>query len=180
MFSSGVIVYWQVAALDGPLTLLAGSPGPAYGHLFVLLVDACYLGEFYCCYSFAIFPSCVSFTHCEQCTTLTNIYLWRASLVICLDCLWWTDTFNNIMSPDLWVAMYAILNVPLLISLPNWEPNLKCHVSRHWLYSLNCSHGILSFLDSIPKCPVDIVLPTVTLHIIACHIWFLSLWVLYS
>ena len=41
VFSSGVIVYWQVAALDGPLTLLAGSPGPAYGLLFVLLVDAC-------------------------------------------------------------------------------------------------------------------------------------------
>ena len=33
----------------------------------------------------------------------------------------------------------------------------------------------MSFLDSIPKCPVDIVLPTVTLHIIAYHIWFISL-----
>ena len=61
-FSGGVIVYWQVAALDGPLTLLAGSPGPAYGLLFVLLVDACPATLVSgCCYSFAIFSSCVSF-----------------------------------------------------------------------------------------------------------------------
>ena len=42
---------------------------------------------------------------------------------------------------------------------------------------INCSTiGILlPIVDSIQKCPVVILLPTVTLHIIAYRIWFLSL-----
>ena len=86
-----------------------------------------------------------------------------------------------------WIQFKSVL---WILCSPPWLHIVAYHI---WFLSLcecstltiNCSTiGILFIVDSIQWCPVDILLPIVTLLIIAFHIWFLwvpfPLWMLYS
>ena len=116
----------------------------------------CYFGEFCCCYSFAIFSSCVSF-HIWLLPIVNSVPPWRIFIFDEPILLFvWPVCDGRIpsilfCSPDLWVTMFSILNVSLLrifySSGDPTQPKVSCvwtlvlclaHVHKFVLWFLLC------------------------------------------